>query len=181
MVYLFLADGFEEIEALTQVDYLLRAGIEIKTCGIGKEYITGSKGITVKADMPIDNVTLDDAEMLILPGGLGGVSGIETSEKAMALLKVAYMSGIRISAICAAPTVLAKCGMLDGKMCICYPDMTSVLAENGGIVTDKAVVCDGNFITAKAAGASEEFSFAIIAALKDKDAAEAVRRSICAR
>ena len=181
MVYLFLADGFEEIEALTQVDYLRRAGIDIKTCGIGGEYITGSKGITVKADMRIEQVSLADADMLILPGGLGGVKGIRESEKAMSLLRQAYAAGIRISAICAAPTVLAELGMLKGKKCICYPSMTDELTAGGGIVCDKSVVCDGTFITAKAAGASEEFSFAIITALKGKAAADAVRESICAR
>ena len=89
MVYLFLADGFEEIEALTQVDYLRRAGIEIKTLGIGGEYITGARGITVKADMPVENADLTGVEMLILPGGLGGVEGISNSEKAIYLIKEA--------------------------------------------------------------------------------------------
>ena len=182
MVYLFLADGFEEIEALTQVDYLRRAGIEIRTCGIDGTEITGSKGIPVRADMPIEQVTLQDTDMIILPGGLGGVKGISENDTAMNLIRGAYAAGIRISAICAAPTILAAEGMLSGRQCICYPSMTDELEACGGIVChDSAVVCDGTFITAKAAGASEEFSFAIIAALKGKQAAEAVRESICAR
>lgn len=181
MVYVFLADGFEEIEALTQVDYLRRAGIEVCTLGIGSEYITGSKKITVRADKRIEDATLEDVEMIVLPGGLGGVKGISESACAMKLLREAYVSGKRISAICAAPTILAREGWLKGKKCVCYPDMTEELEKAGGVVCEDSVVCDGLFITAKAAGASEEFSFAIIEALKSRAAAQSVRRSICAR
>lgn len=182
MVYLFLADGFEEIEALTQVDYLRRAGIEIKTLGIGKEYITGTRGIVVKSDMSVDDAEMTGVDMLILPGGLGGVDGIFGSEKAISMIREAYSKNVYIAAICAAPTILAKLGMLNGKKCICYPSMTDELALGGGIVMkDSAVVHDGNFITAKAAGSSEEFSFEIIRTLKNDTAAESVRKSICAR
>lgn len=182
MVYLFLANGFEEIEALTQVDYLRRAGIEITTLGITGEYVTGTRNITVKADMLIDEADVSDAEMLILPGGLGGVDGISSCKKAMEMIKHAYEKGIYLAAICAAPTILASLGMLKGKKCVCYPSMLNELEDNGGIVcADKAVIKDGKIITAKAAGASEEFSFELIKVLKDEASAEAVRSSICAR
>ena len=183
MVYLFLADGFEEIEALTQVDYLRRAGIEIKTCSVsGEMYVIGSKGIVVKADMSLSEASVSEADMIILPGGLGGVDGIKSSETAISMIKEAAEKGIRISAICAAPTLLAGLGILKGRKCVCYPSMLDMLHEGGGVVCeDKAVVCDGNIITAKAAGASEQFSFAIISALKGDNAANAVRESICAR
>lgn len=182
MVYLFLADGFEEIEALTQVDYLRRAGIEIKTLGIDGEYITGSRGITVKADMPVESADIKGVKMLILPGGLGGVDGISNSEAAISLINEAYKSGSFIAAICAAPTVLAKLGMLSGKKCVCYPSMLDILKENGGIVCEnQAVVIDGKIITAKAAGSSEEFSFELIRCLKDDTTVQKVRQSICAR
>ena len=183
MVYLFLADGFEEIEALTQVDYLRRAGIEITTLGIGKEYITGTRKIVVKSDMRVEDAVMSsDVEMLILPGGLGGVNGISSSEKAISMIKEAYEKGIYIAAICAAPTILANLGILKGKKCVCYPAMLDELTAGGGIVcADSAVVHDGKIITAKAAGSSEEFSFELIRTLKDNAAAEAVRESICAR
>ena len=181
MVYIFLADGFEEIEALTQVDYLRRAGIDITTLGIDKEFITGSKGITVKADMTIENVNADDATMIILPGGLMGVEGISTSKRAVEIIKKAYQNNTYIAAICAAPTILANLGMLKGKKCVCYPSMQTELEENGGIVCDEAVAVDGKIITARAAGASEEFAFAIIELLKGKEDAQKVRVSICAR
>lgn len=182
MVYLFLADGFEEIEALTQVDYLRRAGIDVTTLGIGKEYVTGTRKITVKADKIIDGADVSDAEMFILPGGLGGTNGIYSSEKAVSMIKTAYENGIYIAAICAAPTILARFGMLDGKKCVCYPDMLPELEGHGGIIQPEcSVVADGKIITAKAAGASEEFSFELIRTLKDEQTAEAVRASICAR
>ena len=144
--------------------------------------VVGSKRIGVQADMPLEDVTLDNADMLILPGGLGGVKGISESQRAMQLVREAYAKGIRISAICAAPTILAKLGLLKGKKCVCYPDMLCELEKGGAVVcADSAVVCDGLFITAKAAGASEEFAFAIIEALKSKAAALNVKESICAR
>lgn len=182
MVYIFLADGFEEIEALTQVDYLRRAGIEVTTLGIGKEYITGARKIVVKSDMRIEDASIDDAEMLVLPGGLGGVAGISSSEKAISMIKKAYEKGVYIAAICAAPTILAGLDMLNDKKCVCYPSMLDELTAKRGIVcADSAVVHDGKIITAKAAGSSEEFSFELIRTLKDDTAAEAVRESICAR
>ena len=182
MVYLFLANGFEEIEALTQVDYLRRAGIEIKTLGISGEFVTGTRNITVKADMPVDSADMSNVDMLILPGGLGGVDGISNCKKAIEMIKEAYSKGIYIAAICAAPTILASLGMLEGKKCVCYPSMLDELEAGGGIVCgDCAVVHDGKIITAKAAGSSEEFSFELIKTLQDSKTAEEVRNSICAR
>ena len=183
MVYLFLADGFEEIEALTQADYLRRAGIKVCLAGIGgKTSVIGGHGISVNADTPIEDVYLDDAEMIILPGGLGGVDGIKSSPKAMSLIKEAYEKKIIIAAICAAPTILAKLGILKGVKAVCYPSMLDELSENGAqIMKECPVVKDGLIITGKAAGASEEFSFELIKALKGVNEAEKVRASICAR
>ena len=183
MVYLFLADGFEEIEALTQADYLRRAGIKVCLAGIGgKTSVTGGHGISVNTDIDIEKVSLDDAEMIILPGGLGGVDGIKSSSKAMNLIKEAYEKKIYVAAICAAPTILARLNLLKGVSAVCYPSMLEVLSENGAVIKpESAVVKDGLIITAKAAGASEEFSFELIKALKGINEAEKVRASICAR
>jgi len=182
MVYLFLADGFEEIEALTQVDYLRRAGIEINTVGVTGEYVTGARRITVKADIALGKAVIDgNTEMLILPGGLGGVEGLKNSPAVMEMLKSAYDKGIYIAAICAAPTILAPLGFLRGRDCTCYPDMMETLTQFGGELSEKPVVRDGRIITAKAAGASEQFSFELISILKDKEQAEKVRLGICAR
>lgn len=182
MVLLFLADGFEEIEALTQVDYLRRAGVEIVTVGVNGEYATGTRKIVVKADITLDKIDYtDDVEMVILPGGLGGMNAIKSSTKVCSIVKKAASDGKYVTAICASPTIFAHLDMVRGKKCVCYPGMENELIEAGGIYTDKAVVTDGKMITARAAGASEEFSFELIRVLCGNDKAEEVRKSICAR
>ena len=182
MVLLFLADGFEEIEALTQVDYLRRAGVEITTVGVGGEYVTGTRRIIVKADTTLDKIDYtDDVEMVILPGGLGGMNAMKSSEKVCSIVKKAYSDGKYVTAICASPTIFAHLDMVKGKKCVCYPGMEDELVAAGGIYTDMAVVTDGKMITARAAGASEEFSFELIRVLCGNDKAEEVRKSICAR
>lgn len=182
MVYLLLADGFEEIEALTQVDYLRRAGIEIVTVGLNGEFAKGTRNIIVKADTTIDKTDYTrDVEMVILPGGLGGMNAIKSSDKACDIVKKAEKDGKYVAAICASPTVFAHLDMVKDKKCVCYPGMEDELIAAGGIYTDMAVVTDGRMITARAAGASEEFSFELIRVLKGDEAAETVRKSICAR
>ena len=182
MVLLFLADGFEEIEALTQVDYLRRAGVEIVTVGLNGEYAQGTRKIVVKADTTIEKIEYtDEVEMVILPGGLGGMNAMKQNEKVCDIVKKADVDGKYVTAICASPTIFAYLDMVKGKKCVCYPGMEDELIAAGGIYTDKAVVTDGKMITARAAGASEEFSFELIRVLKGDKAAEDVRKSICAR
>lgn len=180
MVYIFLANGFEEIEALTQVDYLRRAGIEIETVGIESDCIFGAHNIPVICDIEVADIRLDDnLEMIILPGGLGGVDGISGSPEAMRAVDYCVKNGIYVAAICAAPTILARKGLLSGKHAVCYPAMLEELSDCSD--TSGRVALDGKFITAAAAGVSEEFSFALIEALRGKEAAEKVRESIVAR
>ena len=180
MVYLFLADGFEEIEALTQVDYLRRAGIELKTVGVTGKTVNGAHGISVLCDITEKDVVLDEnLSMVVLPGGIPGVPNLSKSEIVIDALEYAYKNDKFIAAICAAPTLVAKYGYLEGKNAVCYPSMENELY--GANCTDAAVVRDGKVITARAAGASEEFAFELIRALTSKEAAEKVRRAICAR
>ena len=181
MVYIFLANGFEEIEALTQVDYLRRAGIELYTVGIEDDCIYGAHNIPVVCDKTIDEINVCDKniEMVILPGGLGGVDGISDCDKALDMIDYCVKNEKYVAAICAAPTILAKKGYLDGKHAVCYPAMLDELSMCSD--TSGRVVKDGIFITAAAAGVSEEFSFSLIEALKGKDAAEKVRAGIVAR
>lgn len=182
MIYLFLADGFEEIEALTPVDYLRRAGIGITTVGVTGSFVHGARNITVKADITIDEAIFsDETKMLILPGGLFGTQNLENNPKVISMIEQANEKGIFLCAICAAPTIFAKMGLLDGKKCVCYPDMQDILTQYGGIVCDEAVVRDGNFITSRAAGSAEQFALSLIEALSTKENAEKVRRSIVAR
>ena len=180
MVYIFLADGFEEIEALTQVDYLRRAGIDIKTVGVTGNTVTGAHGISVCCDIPVSCAKLDDElEMIILPGGIPGVPNLSTCEFVIDAMEYMYKNDKYIAAICAAPTLVAKYGYLEGKNAVCYPSMENELF--GANPVDKAVVRDGKIITARAAGASEEFAFELIRALASKEAAEKVKNAIYAR
>lgn len=181
MVYIFLANGFEEIEALTQVDYLRRAGIELYTVGIEDDCIYGAHNIPVVCDKTIDEINVKDKniDMVILPGGLGGVDGISNCKKALDAVEYCVKNDKYVAAICAAPTILAKMGYLKGKHAVCYPAMLDELSDCAN--TEGRVAIDGKFITAAAAGVSEEFSFSLIEALCGKDAAEKVRSGIFAR
>ena len=181
MVYILLGDGFEEIEALTQIDYLRRAGIEIISVGIGKKEICGGHNIKVIADIEVQQAQ-NNFEMIILPGGLGGVKSILENDKAIQLIKSAYEQNKKIAAICAAPSILASLGILENKKAVCYPGFESCLCEGKATpVMENSVVTDGNITTAKAAGASEEFSFELIKILKGKEKATEVKNSIFAR
>ena len=178
MVYLFLAEGFEEVEALTPVDFMRRADIEVTTVGVGGEYITGAHGITVKADVCDSDVSANDAdiEMVVLPGGMPGTLNLKASAKVNEFIDCAYDKGAFIGAICAAPSILGEKGLLKGKMAVCYPGFEDKLL--GATVFQAGVICDGNIITATAAGAAVDFAAQLIAALKGDEAADAVLEAV---
>ena len=179
MVYLFLADGFEEVEALTQVDYLRRAGVYVTTVGVTGEYVTGTRGITVKADALLENTAFcGDVEMIILPGGLGGVNNMKASAKVVETIKCAANNGKYIAAICAAPYILGVRGMLRGKMATCFPGFEDRL--EGAQYYDCDVIRDGEIITGRAMGAATEFSLELVDAIKGEGAAEEMREKILA-
>ncbi len=177
MVYIILADGFEEAEALIPADLLRRAGMETALVSVGDEFVTGAHGITVKTDVPLAHIDLSKAEMLVLPGGLGGVNEMCSQPTLQALLQVAQEQEIWIAAICAAPTLLAKWGVLNGKKAVCYPGMegqlTGAEAQPG-----QAVVVDGKIITARAAGSGFDFALAMIEALAGPEKAKEVQHAI---
>jgi len=177
MVYLFLAEGFEEVEALTPVDLMRRAGIEVTTVGVGGEYIKGAHGITVKADLcDTEAAAGDDIEMVVLPGGMPGTLNLKASEKVNEFIDKANDKGAYVAAICAAPSILGEKGLLKGKMAVCYPGFEDKLL--GATVFQAGVICDGNIITANAAGAALDFAAQLIGALKGEDAADAVLEAI---
>lgn len=178
MIYMFLANGFEEIEALCPLDLLRRAGLEVTTVGIGGEMIQGSHGITVAADMPEGMYADAKPDMLILPGGMPGSKHLDESRVVDTALKVAAKNGSLIAAICAAPMVLGHRGLLEGKEAICYPGFESHLT--GARISEKRVVRDGNVITAAGMGVALEFGLALVAALKGQDTADALRRAVLA-
>ncbi len=178
MVYLFLANGFEEIEALCPLDLLRRAGVEVTTVGIGGDRICGSHGITVEADIPDGLFTGADAEMIVLPGGMPGSKNLDESRTVDAAIKSAARKGIFIGAICAAPFLLGKRGLLAGKRAISFPGFEKELT--GATIADERVVRDGNIITAAGMGVALEFGLALVAALKGDEAAAALRRAVLA-
>ncbi len=179
MVYVLLGKGFEEVEAITPIDYLRRARIDVTTVGIGGKEITGGHGIAINADIEISEMDLTNLDMIVLPGGLGGVASIKGSELAMDAIRFAWDNGKYIAAICAAPTILGEMGLLDGKMATCYPGCEEKLT--GAIYQEHAAVTDGKLITGASAGCAEKFANCLIQALKGKEAAQAVRQQIVIR
>ena len=178
MVYLFLANGFEEIEALCPLDLLRRAGVEVTTVGIGAEQITGSHGITVQADISDAFYTDTTPDMIILPGGMPGAKNLDESRIVDTAIKAAARRGAFIGAICAAPFVLGRRGLLAGKEATCFPGFEGELT--GATLSQSRVVRDGNIITAAGMGVALEFGLALVAALKGSDAADTLRRAVLA-
>ena len=178
MVYLFLANGFEEIEALMPLDLLRRAGLEVTTVGVGGEMICGSHGITVAADIP-EGMYADAApDMVILPGGMPGSKNLDGSRVVDMALRAASRKGAYIAAICAAPMVLGHRGLLEGKRATCYPGFEGELA--GATVENARVVRDGNIITAVGMGAALEFGLELVEVLCGKEKREALARAVIA-
>ncbi|MBE6671031.1 MAG: DJ-1/PfpI family protein [Ruminococcaceae bacterium] len=179
MVYIFLADGFEEIEALTPIDMLRRADIAITSVSINEtEVVTGAHGIKVVADRTIDNTPVEDIDMVILPGGLPGADNLRANSKVQSFIDKAYAEDKYLCAICAAPRILGEKGILSGKKATCYPGFEKYL-EGAEILKDGCVT-DGKVITAMGMGKSIDFSLAIIKALKNADTAEKIKNAIFA-
>ena len=176
MVALILADGFEEIEALTPLDCLRRVGVEVETVGITGKYATGGHGITVMADKTADEVSVDDYDAVILPGGLIGTQNIDISALTDPLLSSIIKKGGRIAAICAAPTILGKRGLLKGKKTVCYPGMEGML-EGATVVCD-GVVTDGTLTTARGMGVALPFAMELVRLLAGEDAMKKLSQSI---
>lgn len=177
MVYIILGNGFEEIEALAPCDILRRAGIDVTLAGVGGTNIIGGHNINVTADIAVSDVNLDNAEMLVIPGGLGGVESMENSAETIELLKTAYLRGIELAAICAGPRVLAKAGVLAGHRATCYPGMEEEMT-GGDMQRGERIVRDKRLTTACAAGAAVEFGVKLVEVLRGEAAAKAVADSI---
>lgn len=176
-VYVFLAEGFEEIEALTPVDFLRRAGVEVKTVAIGANPVKGGQGIQVMADIAQEDFTLpQDAAMVLLPGGGLGTQNLGGSALVQQALQAAGQRGIYIAAICAAPTVLHKYGLLQGKTATAYPDVQPQLT--GSNVTGAGVEVDGNIITARSAGVALQFAHTLAAIVAGAATADEVLESL---
>lgn len=177
MVYCFLADGFEELEAIAPIDILRRADVKVITVGVTGKTVTGSHGITVTADITVDEVQLNDTlEAVILPGGLPGAVNLENSSVVQNAIDYADKNDAYICAICAAPQILGHKGLLKGKEAIAYPGFEKEL--DGAKISESFVAVDGKFITAKGAGVATEFGLAITAALKGQSVSDRIRAAI---
>ena len=181
MVYILLGTGFETAEALAPADVLRRGNVPVSLVGVSGPTVTSAQAVTVTADLTLDQVQLAPGDMVMLPGGLGGVDVLEHSESAMALVRQAAADPqVWVSAICAAPTLLARAGVLPaGSKGVCYPGMEGDLVSAG--ITpcmEQPFVVDGHFITGRAAGSSFDFGLALLTALAGADVAEQVRGAI---
>lgn len=177
-VYVFLADGFEEIEGLMVVDLLRRAGVELETVSImGRRDVTGRSDITVMADRLFEEVSsYEDGDMLVLPGGMPGTTYLEEYAPLREWILKYDQAGKRLAAICAAPTVYGKMGLLKGRKATCYPEMEGLLL-GAEPVTD-AVVTDGNYTTSRGLGTAIQFSLELISLLQGSETAEKVAKSV---
>lgn len=180
MVYMLLGTGFEETEAIAPLDLLRRAGVEVLTVGLSGKTIYGSHNIGIEADITVEQMDLTALEMIILPGGLGGVASVSACPEALDALRFAYENNKFVAAICAGPTVLAGLGITDGKKATCYPGFENKMGS-ANMLPDAAAVRDGNIITGTSAGCAVPFGLELVAALKGQDTADKVKKQIVIR
>lgn len=167
MVYIFLADGFEECEALIPIDILRRASVDIKTVGVTSKTVTGSHGISIICDVEKNEIAFDNSiQAVILPGGMPGTFNLKNSSIVTEFVTKAMDKNITVAAICAAPLILGNLGFLKGKKAVCYPGFEAELI--GAEISSYSVVRDGNIITAKGVGAAFDFGYEILNALGNK-------------
>lgn len=183
MVYIFLASGFETVEALCPVDIMRRAGIEVTVVSLNKTVaVRSSLNVIVEADvavktLPSPEKVIEGLEAVVLPGGMPGAANLDADPVVNAYINAAAIAGKYVAAICAAPFILGKRGLLEGKKAVCYPGFEDKL-EGASLVTDKKVVTDGKIITAKAMGASYEFGLELVRCLRGYGESEKIRDSI---
>ena len=176
-ISIFLAPGFEEIEAISVIDILRRADIEVEMVGISDEYITGAHGITVKCDVREKDFKIsDNIKMIILPGGMPGTLNLQQSKIVNDCIDFALEKKIYIAAICAAPMILGQLGILKDRRAVCYPGFEDMLF--GANICDQRVCVDGKFITAKGPGVATEFALKIVEILKSEIKSDIIRKDL---
>lgn len=177
MIYVHIAEGTEEIEFITILDILRRSSMNAASVSItGNREVTGSHGITVTADMTYDEADYDSCDMIVLPGGMPGTLNLMAHEGLMDRIREFDAAGKRVSAICAAPMVLAEAGILKGRSATIYPGMEDRL--KGASYVDERVVIDGNLVTSKGPGTAMEFALALAEVSGEYEAAERVRKGL---
>ncbi len=179
MVYVLLGTGFEETEAVAPIDLLRRVEIPVTTVGIGGKRIVGSHGIALEADITLDALDREALEMIVLPGGLGGVASIRGSQEALDIISQAWERGKYVAAICAGPTILADLGITRGRRATCYPGCEDAMGDTR--MECSAAVIDGRLITGTSAGCAIPFGLALIEALKGRELANTIAQQIVMR
>ncbi len=181
MVYIMLAQGFEETEAVTPGDLLRRADIPTAYVGVTGAEVTGSHGMTLRADLTLEQMDLTELEMIVLPGGRRGVENLLDSGMTLDAVRFAYENGKLVAAICAAPSILAKLHITDGRRATCYPEPRWTEQMTAATLLEAPVVRDGQVITGDSAGCAVPFGLALVEALRGTQTAEAVARGIVIR
>ncbi len=176
MVYVFLAEGFEEMEALAPIDLLRRVGVEVTTVGVGGKVIKGAHGVGFTADSDGEGLDFSDVDCVVLPGGMPGTTNLDASAMVEACLMKAAEKNALITAICAAPSVLGHKGLLKGKKATCFPGFEEDLL--GAVHTGNPVEQDGKIITARGAGVALDFALALVSQLKGEAVAKELRESL---
>lgn len=167
MVYVFLAKGFEELEALAPVDVLRRAGVEVKTVGVTGKRVRGSHNISVNCDITIDEADINNFDGIILPGGMPGTTNLEANDTVNKFIDYAVQNGKIIGAICAAPMILGHKGLLRGKNAVCFTGFEKELT--GAHVLDRPAVRDGNIVTGWGAGGAMDFALLYLEAISENE------------
>ena len=177
MIAILLADGFEEIEALTPLDVLRRAGLDVKTVGVTSKIAVGSHGISVVCDINADELDTSALTAVIFPGGMPGSLNLDAAPISDKVIEAVQKNGGIIAAICAAPLVLGRRGLLEGKKATCYPGFEKELV--GAHYTADTVTVDGNFVTARGMGVALEFALTLTEMIKGKDEAIKISSGVC--
>lgn len=178
MIYVFLANGFEEMEAIAPIDLLRRAEKQVVTVGVGGKTITGAHGITVQTDISTAEMVLGgELEMIVLPGGMPGTLNLERSEAVQAAIDFCMDRALYIGAICAAPSILGHKGLLEGREAIAYPGFETQMP--GAVLSEKSVCQSGNIITAKGAGVAVEFGLKLVEIAAGASESKRQHNAIC--
>ena len=173
-----LAQGCEELEAITITDLLKRAGIEVTTCGLDDQPVKASRGITIIPDTSIDKVQNMSFDLIVLPGGLPGSDHLRDNEQVQSLIKKQVLENKYMAAICAAPKALAEAGVLEGKTATGFPGVLAALANNNITISENAVEIDGNIVTSRSAGTAMDFALTLVELLEGKEKRDEVNRKL---
>lgn len=167
MIYIFLANGFEEIEAITSIDVLRRAELKVQIVGIGSDEIVGAHGVKITADIREKDICFENIDAIVLPGGMPGTSNLENSDTVLKVINYCNKNKKYIAAICAAPSILGHMGILDGRKFTCFPGFEN--SAKNGLLSEGSVCKSDNVITAKGPGVSLEFALKLVECLCSKD------------